>query len=364
MKAVVLVGGEGTRMRPLTETLPKPLLPMVDRPFLDHVLDRLAAHGVDGVVLSSPYLEEVFDPFLQTRAGRPPSIQWITEAQPLGTAGAIANALDHLDDTFLVLNGDILTDLDLTALMVFHRSRGAVATISLAPVEDARPYGLVDIDPNARVRAFREKPSDPVRGTVNTGTYVLEPVALRGVSTSRAVSIETEVFPGLIDSKVPVYGFLSDAYWRISGRPRNTCWRRSTPWKAASADSPTTPRSAARAWTSPTTPRSGRGWSWAGARSSATTQTCGTRCCSRASGSRSGPAWSARSWATRSTWVPTQMSSARSWPRGPSCPRVAPPATRRSPRSPFWRPDGPSSLPASWRVLACPPGRPNGTFRP
>jgi mannose-1-phosphate guanylyltransferase len=219
VKAVVLVGGEGTRMRPLTETLPKPLLPMVDRPFLDHVLDRLAAHGVDSVVLSSPYLEEVFDPFLQTRVGRQPSVQWITEAQPLGTAGAIANALDHLDDTFLVLNGDILTDLDLTALTAFHRSRGAVATISLAPVEDARPYGLVDIDPNARVRAFREKPSDPVRGTVNTGTYVLEPVALRGVSTSRTVSIETEVFPGLIDSKVPVYGFVSDAYWRDLGTP-------------------------------------------------------------------------------------------------------------------------------------------------
>jgi mannose-1-phosphate guanylyltransferase len=198
-------------MRPLTETVPKPLLPMVDRPFLDHLLDRLAAHGVDGVVLSSPYLEGVFDPFLQTRAGRPPSIQWITESQPLGTGGAIANALDHLDDTFLVLNGDILTDLDLTAMIAFHRARGAVATISLAPVEDARPYGLVDVDPNARVRAFREKPNDPVAGTVNTGTYVLEPVALRGVSTSRAVSIETEVFPGLIKSK--------DVYWMDLGTP-------------------------------------------------------------------------------------------------------------------------------------------------
>jgi mannose-1-phosphate guanylyltransferase len=219
MKAVVLVGGEGTRMRPLTETVPKPLLPMVDRPFLDHVLDRLASHRVDGVVLSSPYLEEVFDPFLQTRAGKAPSVEWITESQPLGTAGAIANALDHLDGTFLVLNGDILTDLDLTAMLAFHRERGAVATISLAPVDDARPFGLVDMDPNARVRAFREKPNDPVKGNVNTGTYVLEPVALRGVSTSRAVSIETEVFPGLIDSKVPVYGFLSDAYWRDLGTP-------------------------------------------------------------------------------------------------------------------------------------------------
>jgi mannose-1-phosphate guanylyltransferase len=219
VKAVVLVGGEGTRMRPLTETVPKPLLPMVDRPFLDHVLDRLAASGVDSVVLSSPYLEQVFDPFLRTREGKPPAVHWITESQPLGTAGAIANALDQLDDTFLVLNGDILTDLDLTAMTAFHRSRGAVATISLAPVDDARPFGLVDLDPNARVRAFREKPTDPVKGNVNTGTYVLEPVALQGVSTNRSVSIETEVFPGLIDAKVPVYGFLSDVYWKDLGTP-------------------------------------------------------------------------------------------------------------------------------------------------
>jgi mannose-1-phosphate guanylyltransferase len=219
VNAVVLVGGEGTRMRPLTETIPKPLLPMVDRPFLDHVLDRLAQHGVTRVILSSPYLEEVFHPFLQSRAGRSPSVEWITEAQPLGTAGAIANALDRLDDTFLVLNGDILTDLDLGAMLDFHRTRGALATISLAEVEDARPFGLVDVDPNGRVGAFREKPSDPVKGRVNTGTYVLEPAAVRGVSSTRAVSIETEVFPALISSKVPVYGFLTDSYWMDLGTP-------------------------------------------------------------------------------------------------------------------------------------------------
>jgi mannose-1-phosphate guanylyltransferase len=206
-------------MRPLTETVPKPLLPMVDRPFLDHVLDRLAAHGVDAVILSSPYLEEVFDPFLRTRLGRAPAVEWITEARPLGTAGAIANALDHLDDTFLVLNGDILTDLDLTALTAFHHQQGAVATIALAAVDDARPYGLVDVDDSGRVTAFREKPAEPVKGTVNMGTYVLEPVALRGVSTTRSVSIETEVYPGLIASKVPVYGFVSDAYWKDLGTP-------------------------------------------------------------------------------------------------------------------------------------------------
>jgi len=219
MNAVVLVGGEGTRMRPLTETVPKPLLPLVDRPFLAHVLDRLAQHGVDEAILSSPYLEEVFDPFLESRGDRPPRVLWITEPKPLGTAGAIANALGHLDSTFLVLNGDILTDLDLTALVAFHRERGAVASIAVAPVDDARPYGLVEVDGAGRVGAFREKPADPIPGTVNMGTYVLEPVALRGVSTTRSVSIETEVFPALVESKVPVYGCVSEAYWKDLGTP-------------------------------------------------------------------------------------------------------------------------------------------------
>jgi len=219
MKAVVLVGGEGTRMRPLTETVPKPLLPLVDRPFLAHVLDRLAGHGVDEAILSSPYLEEVFEPFLATRGDRLPRVEWITEPRPLGTAGAIANALGHLDDTFFVLNGDILTDLDLTAMAAFHRDRGAVASIAVGPVEDARPYGLVEVDETGRVAAFREKPTELVPGTVNMGTYILEPVALRGVPVSRAVSIETEVFPGLIESKVPVYGYVSRAYWKDLGTP-------------------------------------------------------------------------------------------------------------------------------------------------
>jgi len=219
VNAVVLVGGEGTRMRPLTETVPKPLLPMIDRPFLDHVLDRLSSFGIEFVALSSPYLEEVFGPFLRSREGRAPRIEWITETTPLGTAGAIANALDRFNETFLVLNGDILTDLDLEALVAFHRARGAVSTISLAEVDDARPFGLVDIDPNGRVGAFREKPTDPTSGRVNTGTYVLEPVALQGVSSTRSVSIEKEVFPALIGSKVPVYGFLSDTYWMDLGTP-------------------------------------------------------------------------------------------------------------------------------------------------
>jgi mannose-1-phosphate guanylyltransferase len=218
-RAVVLVGGEGTRLRPLTETIPKPLVPLVDRPFLAHVLDHLAAHGVREVLLSSSYLEASFGPFVASRRGRLPEVRWVTEETPLGTGGAVAHAARDLDEWFYVLNGDILTDLDLTALAARHREAGAVATIALARVEDARPFGLVTLDPEGRVLEFREKPPEPVPGLVNAGTYVLEPEAVRDVVPGRPVSIEREVFPGLIARGAAVAGFVSSAYWMDLGTP-------------------------------------------------------------------------------------------------------------------------------------------------
>jgi mannose-1-phosphate guanylyltransferase len=218
MKAVLLVGGEGTRLRPLTETIPKPLIPLVDRPFLRHVFDHLARHGVDEVLLSSPYLEELFAEFLATESGGL-AVTWIPEPSPLGTGGAVANAARELDETFLVLNGDILTDLDLSALLRRHRDTDAAATITLAEVEDARPYGLVALDDRGRVLEFREKPAEAVRGLVNAGTYVLEPEAVRGVPRGRPVSIEREVFPELIGSGTSVQAFVSKDYWIDLGTP-------------------------------------------------------------------------------------------------------------------------------------------------
>jgi mannose-1-phosphate guanylyltransferase len=217
---VVLVGGEGTRLRPLTETIPKPLIPLVDRALLHHVLDHLAAHGVHEVVLSSSYLEETFHAFIEERHGDP-TVTWITEAVPLGTGGAVANAARsaRLDEAFLVLNGDIVTDLDLTALVAFHRERDAGVTITLTEVADARPFGLVMLTDDARVLEFREKPAELVPGVVNAGTYVLEPSALRGVPTDRSVSIEREIFPPLIASGARVYGYVPEAYWLDLGTP-------------------------------------------------------------------------------------------------------------------------------------------------
>ncbi|HSL68475.1 MAG TPA: NDP-sugar synthase [Actinomycetota bacterium] len=219
MRAVVLVGGEGTRLRPLTETIPKPLLPLMDRPSLDHVLDHLVRHGVHEVVLSSPYLESTFHDFIEAR--RDPTITWITEREPLGTGGAIVHAMEHLgDEPFFALNGDILTDLDLTEMAAFHRERGANATIALHHVEDARPFGLVATGPDGRVVEFREKPEEPVPGDVNAGTYVLEPSALAGWVGSGNVSIERRIFPALIDEGRRVFGLVTDAYWLDLGTPQ------------------------------------------------------------------------------------------------------------------------------------------------
>jgi NDP-sugar pyrophosphorylase family protein len=219
MQAVVLVGGEGTRLRPLTETIPKPLVPLMDRASLDHVLDHLARHGVHEVVLSSSYLEEPFRAFIEGRHGDP-AITWITETEPLGTGGAIVNALEDLGaQTFVALNGDILTDLDLTAMLALHRERGAAATIALTHVEDARPFGLVPTEPDGRVVEFREKPAELLPGDINAGTYVLEPAALEGWASGVTTSIEREIFPRLIAAGRPVYGFVSDAYWMDLGTP-------------------------------------------------------------------------------------------------------------------------------------------------
>ena len=206
-------------MRPLTETTPKPLLPLVDRPILDHVIDHLVVHGVREVIMSSPYLEETFDPFIRSRGGVP-SITWVTEREPLGTGGAIVSVLDVLgDEPFLALNGDVLTDLDLTAMLERHRARGAAVSIGLHHVDDARAFGLVETEGDAHVTAFREKPSDRVPGDINAGTYVLDPGALTAWEAGRTISIETEIFPTLIGRGAPVCAFSADAYWMDLGTP-------------------------------------------------------------------------------------------------------------------------------------------------
>ena len=169
--------------------------------------------------MSSPYLEETFDPFIAARNGRP-QIVWVTEPEPLGTGGAIVGAIDRLgDDAFLALNGDILTDLDLGALVGRHHDRRADATIAMHHVEDARPFGLIEADGEGRITRFLEKPATPVSGDINAGTYVLDPTVLRRWEPGRPASIERDVFPALIAGGATVVGVPSDAYWLDLGTP-------------------------------------------------------------------------------------------------------------------------------------------------
>lgn len=218
MKAIVLVGGEGTRLRPLTSTTPKPLLPLMDKAFLHHVIDHLSAHGVDEVILSSPYLEREFVPFIEQRHGDP-KIVWIGETTPLGTGGAVLNALEHVDETFFVLNGDILTDLDLTAMAAAHDASGAAVSIATMHVDDARPFGLVVTDEAGRVLEFREKPIELIPGNINAGTYVIDPRVLSGFEHGINTSIEKVVFPAIIERGEPVRSFPSQCYWMDLGTP-------------------------------------------------------------------------------------------------------------------------------------------------
>jgi mannose-1-phosphate guanylyltransferase len=221
VQAIVLVGGEGTRLRPLTSDVPKPAVTLVDRPFLAYAIEWLAAHGVSEVVLACGFLPDVLREAFGDHERAGVKITYVAEPEPLGTAGAIrfaAEALgDRLEDRFLALNGDVLADLDLSALVRAHEERGARATIALHPVEDSSAYGLVRCDERGRVLEFLEKTGEAAPGEINAGAYVLERSVLDLVPTGRAVSIEREVFPRLVGEGL--CGLLLDGYWMDIGTP-------------------------------------------------------------------------------------------------------------------------------------------------
>lgn len=222
MKALIVAGGLGTRLRPLTDHVPKSLLPIANRPFLEHQIRLLAAHGVNGATLLTGYLPEDFGPFGDRMAALGVAVDVSTEREPLGTAGAVRSCLDRLDGTTIVFNGDVLTEIEVGALVEFHRARGAVVTIALTPVEDASAYGLVTLDERNRVQAFLEKPTGEAAargGLINAGIYVLEPRVLDRIPLDTAWSFETQLFPSLLEDGEPVYGFPSDAYWLDIGTP-------------------------------------------------------------------------------------------------------------------------------------------------
>jgi mannose-1-phosphate guanylyltransferase len=216
MQALILVGGEGTRLRPLTETVPKPVMPLAGRPFLSYMIDWLGRHGVREIVLACGFGADSVRAVLGD--GSDPTLSYVEEPEPRGTAGAIKLCASELDDRFLALNGDVLTDLDLTALMAFHEQRDSRATLGLYPVDDATGYGLVSRDGDGAIVEFLEKPDRPGPGEINAGTYVLEHSVLEMVPDGRAVSIEREVFPRLIGAGL--HGLRLEGYWMDIGTPQ------------------------------------------------------------------------------------------------------------------------------------------------
>ncbi len=221
MQALILAGGEGTRLRPLTLTIPKPAIQLVDRPFLRHMLDWLGRHGVDDVVIASGFGAQPLREALEGGTNGGPRISYVQEREPLGTAGPLRLAADDgaLDERFLVLNGDILADLDLGALIRAHAASSAVATLALYPVDDPSAYGLVRTGEDGAVAEFVEKP-DPAEidtNEISAGAYVVEREVLDLIPAGRMVSIEREVFPRLVGHGL--YGHALDGYWMDIGTP-------------------------------------------------------------------------------------------------------------------------------------------------
>jgi mannose-1-phosphate guanylyltransferase/phosphomannomutase len=219
MKAVVMAGGEGTRLRPLTSNQPKPMVPNVGRPCMEHILELLKQHGFEDVVVTVAFMPQAIRSYFGSGESLGLSISYSVEEVPAGTAGSVRLAGDELDDTFLVISGDALCDVDLSALCRFHRERGASVTIGLVSVDNPLEFGIVVTDEDGRIERFLEKPSwgQVFSDTINTGIYVLEPEVLRHVPTDRPYDFSKELFPLLLEMGRPLYGYVLGGYWQDIG---------------------------------------------------------------------------------------------------------------------------------------------------
>lgn len=225
-EAILLVGGKGTRLRPLTVHTPKPMVPAAGVPFLTHQLARARAAGVEHIVLATSYLAEVFEPYFGDGSSLGLHIEYVTEQEPLGTGGAIRNVAPKLssgpDEPVLIFNGDILTGLDIRALVTSHTVSGADVSLHLTRVEDPRAFGLVPTDATGRVTAFLEKPQTPeeiVTDQINAGAYIFRRSVIDTIPSGRPVSVERETFPGLLASGAHLQGMVDSTYWLDLGTP-------------------------------------------------------------------------------------------------------------------------------------------------
>ncbi|UXY20167.1 NDP-sugar synthase [Streptomyces cynarae] len=225
-EAILLVGGRGTRLRPLTVNTPKPMVPAAGVPFLTHQLARAKAAGVEHIVLATSYLAEVFEPYFGDGSSLGLRLEYVTEEEPLGTGGAIRNVASRLhsgpEDPVLVFNGDILTGLDISALVHTHQSTGADVSLHLTKVTDPRAFGLVPTDETGRVTAFLEKPQTPeeiVTDQINAGAYVFRRSVIDTIPVGRPVSVERETFPDLLAAGAHLQGMVDSTYWLDLGTP-------------------------------------------------------------------------------------------------------------------------------------------------
>ncbi|MER5280661.1 NDP-sugar synthase [Streptomyces sp. NPDC002809] len=226
-EAILLVGGKGTRLRPLTVHTPKPMVPAAGVPFLTHQLARARAAGVEHIVLATSYLAEVFEPYFGDGSSLGLHIEYVTEREPLGTGGAIRNVAGRLtsgpDEPVLIFNGDILTGLDIRALVTTHADSGADVSLHLTRVDDPRAFGLVPTDDTGRVTAFLEKPQTPeeiVTDQVNAGAYIFRRSVIDTIPAGRPVSVERETFPGLLADGAHLQGMVDSTYWLDLGTPQ------------------------------------------------------------------------------------------------------------------------------------------------
>ncbi len=219
MKAVIMAGGEGTRLRPLTSNAPKPMLPLANRPMMEHIITLLKKHGFDEIIVTVAFLANNIKTYFGDGAEFGVTIRYADEPVPLGTAGSVGNARDLLDETFMVISGDVLTDIDLGQVLAFHKAKKAVATIGLTPVDNPLEFGIVITKEDGSIERFLEKPTwgQVFSDTINTGIYVLEPKIFDFIPEGRSVDFSSEVFPALLAAGEPLFGAIVEGYWEDVG---------------------------------------------------------------------------------------------------------------------------------------------------
>jgi NDP-sugar pyrophosphorylase family protein len=234
MKGVIIAGGPGTRLRPLTYVRPKPIVPVVNKPFLEYQVDLLKRHGISDIIFCTNYMAEMIEAHFGDGSSHGVRMSYVIEESPLGTAGAVKNAESIFKgDTLLVFNGDVLTDFDLSAIIDFHKKQQAAVTLTLMGVPSPSPYGVIVTDDQKRVLEFRE-PSEEVKKMlaknpnieqtgvdyINAGTYVIESNIFESVPKDVSYSFERQLFPSLVSEGAPVFGYVAEGYWLDIGRPQ------------------------------------------------------------------------------------------------------------------------------------------------